>query len=137
MYFNKVKLNDEIYSLVYGNGVVCYVLEKEFRLSGSYMMQVQYEKEKVYYTEDGIPNWCKVKGDCQTAYYKKDNDRPEMDFATSKRDILTPKKIAKLKERGELEMRVPSGAWMNVDVIPVAVFLQALKAKSFYIFRKA
>lgn len=135
-YFRDVKLDDEIYSIVYGSGKVNFVLDKEQRIDGFFVFQVQYKRDKIYYTEKGIPQWCS-NGDCnQTIYYKHDLEKPEQDFETIEKALLSEKKIVKLQSIGKLEMRVPSGAWINVRKVPAKLFVQALNDSEFYLFRK-
>lgn len=135
-YFENVKRGDEVYSVVYGEGKVKFVLNKKLRSEGFYMFMVEFNSDSVYYTEDGIPEWCSDMGNCITIYYKDDLNKPELDFKTHDEDILSKKKIAKLKEQGKLEMRVPTGAWRNVDSCPTKVFLEALRDGRFHLFRK-
>ena len=62
-YFNKVKVNDEVFSLVYGKGVVTMALAKKHRVDGFYIFAVSYnDKKVVHYTVDGFPNWCSSDG---------------------------------------------------------------------------
>ena len=136
-YFDDVELNDEVYSLIYGKGRVKYVLDVKLRTTGFYIFQVEFKSADIFYTEDGIPEWCSKDGNCQTVYYKGDPEMPELDFQTIDKDLLSRKKILKLKEQGKLEMRVPSGAWMNVNEIPPKVYIYALKHDELYLFRKA
>lgn len=136
-YFDDVELGTEIYSLIYGNGEVIFVLDKKNRTKGFFMFQVQFANEKVHYNEEGIPDWCTLGDCCRTAYYKDDVFRPESDYATIDKDLLTLKKAIKLKEQGKLEMRTPSGAWRNVDQCPVKEYLKAIKNEELYLFRKA
>jgi len=135
-YFDKVELKDEVYSLVYGNGTVNYVLDKKLRTEGFYTFQVQFTDNKVFYTTEGVPEWCSSTGCHQTVYYKSDLDKPESDFENIRKDLLSKKKIVKLKKQGKLEMRCPSGAWRNVEECPPVVVLAAIKYEEFYLFRK-
>lgn len=135
-YFDDVEKNDEVYSIVYGHGKVKYVLDKKSRTPGFYIFQVQFENDSVFYTEAGIPEWCSTKGCNQTVFYKGDMDMLDLDYQTIKKDLLSKKKIAKLKEAGELEMRAPSGAWINANYVPPKVYLAALKYEELYLFRK-
>lgn len=136
-YFDEVKLEDEVYSLIYGNGTVKFVLPKAHRTKGFFMFQVHFAKAKVHYNEDGVPEWCNGIVCEQTAYYKDDVFRPESDYATIDKELLSLKKAIKLKDQGLLEMRTPSGAWRNVDLCPAKEYLRAIKHEELYLFRKA
>ena len=134
-YFDDVKLGDEVYSIIYGNGKVSFVLEKNQRTPGFFCFQVQFKSDKVYYNEEGIPEWCDELCS-QTLYYKNDLNKPELDYETIEKALLSKKKIVALHSKGKLEMRVPSGAWVNVKNCPPKVFVKALNDKEFYLFRK-
>ncbi|MCO4845416.1 MAG: hypothetical protein KC427_05285, partial [Sulfurovum sp.] len=94
--FENIKLNDEIYSIVFGSGKVIFVLTKPLRLDGYYIFEVQYENgQRVHYTEDGRPNWCQDMNNCtKTIYYKNEIDFDELDTKPRKK-ILTKNKINK------------------------------------------
>lgn len=135
-YFSKVKLKQEVFSLIYGNGVVVFTLPKEHRLDGFYVFAVKYDKkQKVYYTVDGFPDWSSADGICQTVFYKDDLDFSDMDIQAPNK-ILSEKKILKYKEKGTLEIQCPSGIWRNVDESPESLMRKAFKKSKFYLFRK-
>lgn len=135
-YFNKVKLNDEVFSLIYGKGTVIFTLPKKHRLSGFYIFAVEYtNKHTVHYTVDGIPNWCSSDGNCQTVFYMKDIDLTDMSIQPVEK-LLSQKQILKYKEKGTLEIRCPSGIWRNIDVTPEELMKKALKKDKYYLFRK-
>lgn len=136
MYFEDVRKDDEVYGLLYGKGEVCFVLDKKFRLEGSYMFEVQYKTKKVFYNEDGVPDWCSGNGDCQTVFFADDLEKPEQDFDARYGDLLSKKKIIKLQEKGSLEMRTPNGSWRNVERCPQDLFMKAIKYEDFHLFRK-
>ena len=100
LYMNKfedIKLNDEMYSIVFGLGKVIFVLAKSLRLDGGYyIFEVEYENgQRVYYTVDGKPSWCKDINKCtKTVCYKYEVDFDEVDTS---QDIkpLTKHKIEK------------------------------------------
>lgn len=135
-YFEGVELEDEVYSIVYGTGKVNFVLAEKLRTNGFFAFQVQFNMDKVYYTEDGIPEWCSNGGCVQTIFYKNDLEKPEMDYETIEKALLSKKKILDLQSKGKLEMRVPSGAWINVNECPAKVVVKALKDGEYYLFRK-
>lgn len=135
-YFNKVKVNDEVFSLVYGRGVVTMALPKKHRVDGFYIFSASYNNNKVvHYTDDGFPDWCSTDGCVQTVFYLYDVDVSEMDIEPIC-TVLSQKKIAKYQEKGILEIRCPSGIWRNVDEVPEKIVKKALKKDSYHIFRK-
>lgn len=135
-YFSKVKVDEEVFSLVYGKGVVVFALPKKDRIEGFYVFAVEYkDKHKVHYTVDGVPNWCSTEGDCQTVFYMDDVDLTDMNIQPADK-LLSKKRILKYKEKGILELRCPSGIWRNVDEAPAKLMKKALKKDKYYLFRK-
>ena len=135
-YFNKVKINDEVFSLIYGKGKVVMALPKKQRVDGFYVFEVTYKKKiSVHYTLEGYPNWCTLKGGCQTVFYLEDIDITDMDIQPSNK-LLSKKQILKFKDKGTLEVRCPSGIWRNVDTIPLKIFKKAFTKEQLYLFRK-
>ena len=52
-----IKLNDEIYSVIFSLGKVIFVLTNSLRLDGYYVFEVEYDNgQRVHYTEDVKPN---------------------------------------------------------------------------------
>jgi len=137
MYFDNVNLDDEVYGFVFGPGKVVYVIDDKFDMDGFYAFEVEYEnQERVFYTRDGVPNWCNTDGCLQTVYYRSDIDLLAVDFSPSE-GSLAPKKIMKLWVKGNLEMKCPSGIWRNVSQCPENVFLGAITKEQYHLFRKA
>ena len=135
-YFNKVKEKQEVFSLIYGNGIVIFALPKEHRLEGFFVFAAEYETgHKVYYTIDGLPNWSSTDVACQTVFYKKDIDFSDMDIQPPHK-ILSEKQILKYKDKGILEIQCPSGIWRNVDESPDKLMKKAFKKSKYYLFRK-
>ena len=135
-YFSNVKLKQEVFSLIYGNGTVIFTLPKKHRLEGFFVFAVEYEKKhKVYYTIDGFPNWSSADGSCQTVFYKKDIDFSDIDIQPANK-ILSEKQILKYKEKDILEIQCPSGIWRNVNESPESLMKKALKKSRYYLFRK-
>lgn len=135
-YFDDVKLNDKVYSLIFGLGKVCFIVDPGSRIAGFHSFEVEYEnKHRVFYTDDGVPNWCNAPGDCQTIWYTKDIDLLSEDFSSAGTE-LTKKKILKLKLNNKLEMRCPSGIWRNVKGCPERVIIEALANERYHLFRK-
>ena len=135
-YFSKVKVGEEVFSLIYGKGVVNMALPKKQRLDGFYVFSVKYnEKKEVHYTVDGFPNWCSSDGCYQTVFYINDIDLTDIDIQPANK-LLSQKQVLKFKEKGILEVRCPSGIWRNVDDIPEKIFKKSLKKNQYYLFRK-
>lgn len=136
MYFNKIKLDEKVFSLVFGKGNVIFVLPKKHRIDGFYVFAVEYkDKHRVHYTVEGFPNWCSSEGCCQTVFYMKDIDLTDMNIQPID-EILSKKQILKYKEKGRLEIRCPSGIWRNVDETPDRLVKKALKKDIYHLFRK-
>ena len=135
-YFSKVKLKQEVFSLIYGKGVVVFALPKEHRLDGFYVFAAEYAKnKKIYYTVDGLPNWLSQEGACQTVFYQKDIDLSDMDILPANK-ILSEKQILKYKEKDTLEIQCPSGIWRNVNSTPENLMKKALNKSKYHLFRK-
>lgn len=134
-YFSKVKLKDEVFSIVYGKGEVVFALPKEHRLDGFYIFAVEFKKGvRVHYTIDGVPNWSNSDG-CQTVFYKKDLDFSDMDIQPPGK-IITKKQILKYQDKDILELQCPSGIWRNANECPEHLIKKALKKDKYYLFRK-
>jgi hypothetical protein len=128
-YFTNVREQDKVYGLIYGKGVVRTVL------NGHYHFEVEYENGQVVpYTEDGIPGW-NTALDFQTVFYKDNIDLYTLDFSPVQK-ILSPKKIIKLRNDNMLEVRCPSGAWIQVNKCPQNITEDYLENKQFHLFRK-
>jgi hypothetical protein len=135
-YFDNVKLNDEVYGFIYGKGTVTYVINDQFDIDGFYAFEVTYDNgESVFYTKEGVPNWCNSAGCLQTVYWRDDIDLIDEDFSPSE-GSMAPKKIMKLRLKDKLEMKCPSGIWRSVSQCPESVFLGAITKEQYYLFRK-
>jgi len=136
--FYDIKLKDKVYSIVFGQGRVVFVLPKKQRVSGFHMMEVEFmNKQRVFFSEDGIPNWCPMNttGDCQTLFKMEDIDISKIDFRPITR-VITEKQIMKYKDKGILEMRCPSGLWRNIKICPERLVMIAFKKLNLHMFRK-
>ncbi|MFA6197210.1 MAG: hypothetical protein WC656_11280 [Sulfurimonas sp.] len=128
-YFDKVKVGDKLFGLVFGAGVVSQVFE-----DSHYKMMVSFKNGyEVPYTEDGIPGWGNFKK--QTIFYKNDIDLTEVDF-TPVTKVLSPKKIIKLREKKKLEVRLPSGIWSDCRKCVKKYVEEMLEAENYHLFRK-
>lgn len=136
MYFSKVKLDDEVFSLIFGRGKVTFALPKEQRVDGFYTFRVQYEKCQVMYTDEGLPDWGAGEK-VQTVFYIKDINLKDHQVEADCEQPISKKQIHKYMENNTLEMRCPSGIWRNIQNCPSKVVQKAFKSLSFHMFRKA
>ncbi len=135
--FTNIKPDDKIYSIVFGLGKVIFVLTKPLRLAGYYIFEVEYKNgQKVHYTEDGKPNWCKDMHNCsKTICYKYEVDFDAIS-TKSKKKILSKNKINKLRSMGSLEIMSPAGGWINSNLMPDIMVDNAINNKEYKLFRK-
>lgn len=130
-YFSNVKEGDQIFGLIFGLGNV-----KTVWGDGYYKFEVEFKNGFIVpYTEDGIPAW-NSKLDFQTIYYKSDIDITNLDISPSEK-VLTPKKIIKLRNKGKLEIKCPSGIWQSVSNFPSYIMETYLEEGKLHLFRKA
>ncbi|QOY54041.1 hypothetical protein HUE87_09120 [Candidatus Sulfurimonas marisnigri] len=128
-YFDDVKVKDRLYGIIFGAGKVSQVFE-----NSHYKMMVTFKDGyEVPYTEDGIPGWGKFKE--QTIYYKSDIDLTDIDF-TPVTKVLSPKKIIKLREKKKLEIKLPSGIWINCKKCVKNYMEEMLEKENYHLFRK-
>jgi hypothetical protein len=129
-YFKKVKEGDQVFGLVFGKGVVSNAWGE-----GYYTFEVEYENHSVVpYTEDGVPAWSGPL-DFQTVFYAKDIDLMDYDFGPTG-EVLSAKKIIKLRDKKKLEIKCPSGIWQPVDKCPSYVAEEYLGNGKLHLFRK-
>jgi len=135
--FIDIKLGDEMYSVVFGLGKVIFVLARALRLDGYYVFEVEYNNgQKVHYTEDGRPGWCKDMNKCiQTTYYKHEINFDELDTKV-KSKILKKYKIDKLRNDDILEMLSPAGGWIDASLMPDIMVDNAINNGEYHLFRK-
>ncbi|MGB5964639.1 MAG: hypothetical protein WBF77_04190 [Sulfurimonadaceae bacterium] len=135
--FIDIKLGDEMYSVVFGLGKVVFVLARSLRLDGYYVFEVEYNNgQKVHYTEDGRPGWCKDMNKCiQTTYYKHEINFDELDSKV-KSKILKKYKIDKLRNDDILEMMSPAGGWIDANLMPDIMVDNAINNGEYHLFRK-
>jgi len=134
MYFKNIEKDNFVYSLIYGEGKVKNVLPKGARVEGFYIFSVQFDKNLIHYTEDGVPNWCGNDCGTQTIFYKQDIDFERVDFKPIEEE-LSIKKIKKLRDSGKLEMLCPSGLWRNIEACPLEIVQNAIKKAKTSLFR--
>ena len=128
-YFINAEIGDKVYGLIFGKGKVIECYE-----DSHYVIMVKFNNGyEVPYTIDGIPGWGNFKK--QTCFYRKDIDLAKEDYAPAEK-ILSDKKIIKLREKGSLEVRVPSGAWKNVNKCPESYIEDICEKEKYYLFRK-
>ena len=135
--FTDIKLGDEMYSVVFGLGKVIYVLDKPLRLDGYYAFEVEYESgEKVHYTEDGRPGWCKDINKCaKTIHYKHEINFDELD-TKAEEEILKRHVIDKLRDKYTLEMMSPAGGWIDASLMPDIMVDNAINNGEYHLFRE-
>lgn len=135
--FVDIKLNDEMYSIVFGIGRVIFVLSKPLRLDGYYAFEVEYENgKKVHYTEDGRPSWCKDLNNCtRTVYYKHEVDLDDIDSSVGKK-VLKKHIIDRLRDMDILEMLSPAGAWIDANLMPDIMVDNAINDGEYHLFRE-
>lgn len=128
-YFSQAKPGEKVYGLVFGRGKITQVFE-----SGHYKLLVTFKNGyEVPYTEEGVPGWGRFKS--QTLYYRNDVDLGKADFSPISK-ILSPKKIIKHREKGNLEVRLPSGMWVNTKKADELYVEHLLEEEKYHLFRK-
>jgi hypothetical protein len=128
-YFDNVKIGDNLYGLVFGQGHVIEVFE-----DSHYRMMVSFKNGyEVPYTEDGIPGWGNFKK--QTIFYKHDIDLTDVDFTPAKK-VLSAKKIIKLREKKKLQVRLPSGIWTECSKCVKEYVEELLEKEKYHMFKK-
>ena len=132
MYFEDVEIGDKVFGLVYGPGEVIYSIGSN-QVSGFYSFKVKYKNKEVFYTNEGVPDWCKQ--NFQTVFYKSDIDLFNLDLEPVD-EVLKMKKIIKLRNREQLEMRCPSGLWRDINMCPAGFGDNALEKGQFHLFRE-
>lgn len=128
-YFKNAKVGDKVYGLIFGKGKIgeCYK-------DGHYVIMVEFNNGyEVPYTVEGIPGWGNFKK--QTCFYKEDVELLKEDYTPATK-VLSEKKIIKLREKGILEVRVPSGAWKNVKKCPESYIEKICQNENYHLFRK-
>ncbi len=128
-YFKDAKIGDKVYGLIFGKGKITEYFE-----DSHYVIMVTFANGyEVPFTVDGIPSWGNFNK--QTCFYKDDIDLSKADFSPTSK-ILSNKKIIKLREKGMLEVRVPSGAWKNVKKCPEDYIEKICEEEQYHLFRK-
>ena len=128
-YFKNAKVGDKVYGLIFGKGKITECYE-----DSHYVIMVLFKNGyEVPYTVDGIPGWGNFKK--QTCFYKNDIDFSKIDFSPTNK-VLSNKKIIKLREKGSLEVRLPSGAWKNVKNCPEDYIENICQNEKYHLFRK-
>ena len=135
--FTNIKMNDEIYSVVFGLGKVVFLLAPSLRLDGYYVFEVEYDNgQRVFYTEDGKPNWCRDMNNCtKTICYKHEVNFDKLD-TKPKTKLLSKNKINELRYTDTLEMMSPAGGWIDANLMPDIMVDNALNKEQYHLFRK-
>jgi len=128
-YFSKAKEGDKVYGLVFGKGKIVAVYP-----DSHYAIMVEFDNGyQVPYTDDGVPGWGRFKR--QTLFYRTDVDLSKADFSPVEK-ILSPKKIIKLREKGQLQVRLPSGLWESAKKADSRYVEELLENEQYHLFRK-
>ena len=128
-YFKNAKVGDKVYGLIFGKGKIT-----DYYKDSHYEIMVTFNNGyEVPYTIDGVPSWGNFKK--QTCYYRKDIDLVQIDFSPITK-ILSDKKIIKLREKEMLEVRLPSGAWVNIKKCPDDYIEDICQNENYHLFRK-
>jgi len=128
-YFEDAKVGDKVYGLIFGKGKIVECFE-----DSHYVIMVRFSNgDEVPYTVEGIPSWGNFKK--QTCFYKNDIDLSKSDFSPVDK-VLTYKKIIKFREKGTLEVRLPSGIWSNIKKCPESYIEDICSQENYHLFRK-
>ena len=135
--FIDIELNDQMYSVVFGLGKVIFVLAKPLRLDGYYVFEVEYDNgQRVHYTEDGKPGWCKDIRNCaKTIHYKSEVNFDTLD-TTVENKMLKRHQIDKLRNNDILEMMSPAGGWIDANLMPNIMVDNAINNGEYNLFRE-
>ena len=126
-----IKVNDLMFGLVFGKGVV-----RSVREDSHYAFEVEYENGQVVpYTEDGNPAWNFGEG-IRTVFFRRDIDLMEFDFSPTPEVPLTIEEIIKLRTIGKLLVKCESGIWRNVKECPSSEVERLLELSAFYRFKR-
>jgi len=136
IFINKIKLNDEVFGLIFGKGIVSYM-----DINSYWPIEVTYNTSEgtftVPYSEEGIPAWGGGKFDKRTVYTPEEINLMDYDISVADETTLTQKKIIKLKYKNKLEIKCPSGIWKNAKNCPSWVMEEYLQNNHLHLFRKA
>ena len=142
-YLSDIQIDDEVISIIYGDGIITNVLDKQRRADGFFMCTASYLDDNggeffIHYTEDGIASWCnKDIALCgKTIYIKADLDIKIYDYSANTKP-LSMKKIKKLYDSEELEIRTPAGFWLDIDKVPESLINKYIKKGFEYMFRES
>ncbi len=128
-YFTKAKVGEKVYGLVFGKGKIVAVYPESH-----YTIMVEFDNGyEVPYTEDGVPSWGSFKK--QTLFYREDVNLSKADFSPVDK-ILSPKKIIRYREKGKLQVRLPSGLWKSVKRADPKYVEDLLENEQYHLFRK-
>jgi hypothetical protein len=128
-YYKDAKVGDKVYGLIFAKGKISAIYE-----NSHYSIMITFKNGyEVPYTEDGVPGWGNFTK--QTCFYRDDIDLLKVDFSPAN-EILSDKKIIKYREKEILEVRLPSGAWINVKKCPDDYIEDICEAEQYYLFRK-
>lgn len=130
-YFKNAKEGDEVFGFVFGSGVITQIMD------GWFAIMVEFENgSEVPYTMEGIPQWGNFQE--QTCFYADDiceENSEKYDFEPVSK-VLTPKKIIKLRNKNKLEVKCPSGVWVEHTSCPKDYLVDLYEKGVYTSFRK-
>jgi len=128
-YFDNAKVGDKVYGFVFGKGKIVDIFPESF-----YSLMVEFKNGyEVPYTADGVPGWGNFKK--QTLFFRDDIDLSDKDFSPVT-DVLSIKRIIKLREKNALEVRVPSGIWKSIKKVDGDYIEDMLEKENLHLFRE-
>lgn len=136
-FYKKLQRGQEVFGLIFGKGVVSYL-----DINSHWPIEITYDLKGegtfiVPYSEDGIPAWGGGKFEERTVYLPEEIDLMDFDISAADETTLTQKKIIKLKYKGNLEIKCPSGIWKNSKGCPSWVAEEYLQDNKLHLFRQA
>ncbi len=128
-YFSNAQVGEKVYGLVFGRGKITEVFEESH-----YKIIVTFKNGyEIPYTDEGIPGWGHFKS--QTLFYRDDLELGKADFSPIEK-VLPAKKIIKCRAKGKLEVRLPSGMWINTEKADLQYVEDLLESEKYHLFRK-
>lgn len=135
-YLSNAKPGDKVFGLVQGHLTIKSIVPEKYRIPGAAAITCENSKGKQFhYSMEGQPMWAFNYCDCRTLYRLEDVDLSDLDMATSPK-LLSEKRIKKLLAKDKLQLRVPSGLWMDTDIIPKHLVDKALNNLHWHLFKE-
>ncbi len=128
-YFDNAKAGDKVFGLIFGKGKIVEVFDEHY-----YSLIVRFKNGyEVPFNKEGVAGWGNFNK--QTLFYLKDIQLDKLDFSPLL-EVLKPKEIQKLRNKNKLEIRVPSGLWVDVKKADQSYVEAMLEKKRYHLFRK-